>query len=100
MSDYIETAVWNNSQRKKKSPLTANTITGKPSSFHCGPEIQQMKLHNEWEKQIKSPNCQKADTLAVYNSSRGVEPGTTWLEYSWKSTRDWTREQQILSPKT
>ena len=25
----------------------AHKVTGKPRSFHCGPEIQQMKL-NEW----------------------------------------------------
>ena len=29
------------------NPLTANTMTGIPSSFHCGPEIQQMKLNNK-----------------------------------------------------
>ena len=27
---------------KKQNSLMANTITSKPSSFHCGPEIQQM----------------------------------------------------------
>lgn len=31
----------------KKNPLTANAITGKPSSFHSGLEIQQMKLNNK-----------------------------------------------------
>ena len=34
----------------------ANTVTGKPSSFHFGPEIQQRKLNNKWTKQVKNPN--------------------------------------------
>ena len=25
----------------------ANKVTGNPSSLHCGPEIQQMKLYNK-----------------------------------------------------
>ena len=29
------------------NPLIANTIAGKPSSFHSGPEIKQMKLNNK-----------------------------------------------------
>ena len=78
MSDYIESAARNIS-RRKKSPLTANTINGKPSSFHCGPEIQQMKL-NKLTKQVKNPNCQAADQLAIYKCSRGGEPGTTLLK--------------------
>ena len=66
----------------------ANTITGKPSSFHCGPEIQEMKLNNKWTKQVKNPNWQEADQLAIYKGSQEVEPGTTWLKSSWWSERD------------
>ena len=44
----------------------ANTVTGNPSSSHCGPEIQQMKLYNKWTKQVKNPNWQEADQLAIH----------------------------------
>ena len=66
----------------------ANTITGKPSSLHCGPEIQQMKLNNKWMKQVKNPNWQQADQLAIYKCSWGVEPGTTWLKSTLWSEQD------------
>ena len=36
------------------NPLKADTITGKPSSFHCGPEIQQVQLNDKWTKQVKN----------------------------------------------
>ena len=60
------------------NPLIANTIAGKPSSFHRRPEIKQMKQDNKWAEQIKNPNWQ----LAIYNYSRGVELGTTWRKSS------------------
>jgi len=51
-----------------------NTITGKPSSFHCGPEIHQMKLNNNWMKQvIKNPNWLEADQLGIYSTSAAEE---------------------------
>ena len=45
----------------------ANTVTGNPSSLNCGLEIQQMKLYKKWTKQVKNPNWQEADQLAIYN---------------------------------
>ena len=56
----------------------ADTITGKPSSLHCGPEIQQMKLNNTWTKQVKNPNLQEADQLAIYVQ---VAPRTWTTDY-------------------
>jgi len=47
------------------NPLTTNTITGKPSSFHCGPEIQQMKLK---QNTMKNPNGRR-QTGWLYTSS-------------------------------
>ena len=42
-------------------------ITGKPRSFHCGPEIQRMKLNNnKWTKQDKNPNWQETNQLTIY----------------------------------
>ena len=61
-----------------------NTIAGKPSSFHRGPEIKQVKLNNKSAEQIKSPNWQ----LALDKCSRGVEPWTTWFKSSKWSERD------------
>ena len=43
----------------------ANTVTGNPRSLRCGPDIQQMKLNNKRTKQVKNPNWQEADQLAI-----------------------------------
>ena len=42
----------------------------------------------EWTEQVKNPNWQEVDQLALYKRSRGVEPGTTWNKSSRWSERD------------
>ena len=70
-------------------------ITGKPRSFHCGPEIQRMKLNNnKLTKQDKNPNRRETNQLATYKSCRGVQlrgsnPGAC---FSKVPTTFWTRE--------
>ena len=51
----------------KKNPLMVNTITGKPSSLLCQPEIQEVN------ETVKNPNWQEADQLAIYKRSQGIE---------------------------
>ena len=81
----------NNNNNNNNSPLLAYTIiiTGKPSSLHCGP----LNTRNETE-QVKNPNYQEADQLAIYKRSRrlhGSDPASG-------QSRTWTQDRHTSSP--
>ena len=68
-----------------------NTMTGKPSSLNCGPEIQQIKLNNKWTKQVKNSNWQEAHQLATYIQS-ATKIGfyqTSWWRLNYHRQRFW-----------
>ena len=49
----------------KKKTLLAYTIPGRPSSLHCGPEINIQIEHNI---SFKNPNWREANQLAILQS--------------------------------
>ena len=54
------------------NPLMVNTIAGKPSSFHCGPEIKQMKLTTNERNRLRIPTGNWPDTSTAKELNQGL----------------------------
>ena len=51
---------------KKKQTLMAITITGGPSSLHCGPDIKKEREINIKHKMLENPTWLEAIQLVIY----------------------------------